>query len=447
MIFLAIIKNFYPHNIQDLKDLIQTQKKILLKGAGTSTVVPFSQIDKYIPDNLELFLVSFDQWPKKLELKEGGFLEIAGPVSWEEARTFLDQSQYELPLWPTETSAYILSGLATSASGERSFKYGPLKKYVHSLSVMNDKGEILSLSCQKKYEGPKFKRIQDKQEKTQFKNSLIFDWDLEIDPYIGSEGQLGIILSCRLQLVFKIKTSSFFVLLDAWDRDHNYKKHAELQKWSRGQKYLMACEMLDHHSLKFVGPSRFFGQDKDLIFFEIEESFLENTMDSLLKDLPFIKEEYIGQIPMSELIALRLEVPRKISDFISHHKLSKMGTDIQINSFDFEKLFILYQDMAKNLLEKKQSYLLFGHFGDCHLHFNILPDQKHALFCQELLENLYKQISVLTCMPFAEHGIGLLKQRFLPLFLSAQDRNDLKKIKNYFDPNHLFNPLGHMSKE
>ena len=60
-------------------------------------------------------------------------------------------------------------------------------------------------------------------------------------------------------------------------------------------------------------------------------------------------------------------------------------TDTIVPPENFQKLL----DSAHRLLQKsKIEYLLFGHLGDCHLHFHLIPTKEQ----QNIALNIYDQI-------------------------------------------------------
>ena len=39
----------------------------------------------------------------------------------------------------------------------------------------------------------------------------------------------------------------------------------------------------------------------------------------------------------------------------------------------------------------------------------------------------------------AEHGIGKLKKKYLPILFGKQGIREMQRVKSFFDPKHLFN--------
>ena len=107
----------------------------------------------------------------------------------------------------------------------------------------------------------------------------------------------------------------------------------------------------------------------------------------------------------------------------------------------FKELLALYREFSKQGID----YNLFGHFGDCHLHFNFFPNPDQQGFCDSLFDEFYKEIKNINGSPFAEHGIGLFKQKFIKQFYGESQINMFKSLKKKYDPENKFFPGGFMS--
>ena len=88
--------------------------------------------------------------------------------------------------------------------------------------------------------------------------------------------------------------------------------------------------------------------------------------------------------------------------------------------------------------QKGIDYNLFGHFGDCHLHFNFFPNPDQQGFCDSLFDEFYKEIKNINGSPFAEHGIGLFKQKIYKQFYGEIQINMFKSLKRKYDPENKF---------
>jgi glycolate oxidase len=74
-----------------------------------------------------------------------------------------------------------------------------------------------------------------------------------------------------------------------------------------------------------------------------------------------------------------------------------------------------------------------------------MPTPEKNDFCNQQLEKLYQKVLEWHGSPFAEHGIGLLKKKFIGSFFSKNQRDVFLKLKKQFDPKGQFFPEGFMS--
>jgi len=85
----------------------------------------------------------------------------------------------------------------------------------------------------------------------------------------------------------------------------------------------------------------------------------------------------------------------------------------------------------------------FGHVGDGNLHVNLMIDASNEME-REAAESVKRRIFELAIEMggtiSGEHGIGIMKSEFLPLALSADSIEAMKRIKSALDPNNILNP-------
>lgn len=120
----------------------------------------------------------------------------------------------------------------------------------------------------------------------------------------------------------------------------------------------------------------------------------------------------------------------------------KIGTDAQVSPKSFPDLLAFY----KSITHVGVRYCLFGHFGDAHLHFNFMPTKAESEKCQNEILKLYDNIYDWKGSPFAEHGIGLLKQKFIKRFHGLNQQGLFKDLKLEHDPHAQFFPQGFMGQ-
>ena len=121
----------------------------------------------------------------------------------------------------------------------------------------------------------------------------------------------------------------------------------------------------------------------------------------------------------------------------------KIGTDCQVAPEKFTNLLEFYRSAAKIGVR----YCLFGHFGDAHLHFNYMPTKSDSAMCQDEILKLYNNVYDWKGSPFAEHGIGLLKQKYIKRFHGKNQLGLFSDLKKEYDPHNQFFPQGFMTAQ
>jgi len=166
---------------------------------------------------------------------------------------------------PTENLAFIGGAIATSASGVRGFGYGSIRKYVRGLEVVLTTGEVINIRRGEitskgrcfKFEcgGRRFKfnlpSYQLPEVKSQAGYYVKDNMDL-IDLFIGSEGTLGVIVSCELNLQ-KMPFNIFDGLIFFPQEANAFKFIEEIKSLKRRGKLKPAClEFFDKNSLELL---------------------------------------------------------------------------------------------------------------------------------------------------------------------------------------------------
>ena len=84
-------------------------------------------------------------------------------------------------------------------------------------------------------------------------------------------------------------------------------------------------------------------------------------------------------------------------------------------------------------------YLLFGHLGDCHLHFHLIHSKKEQAIAETIYHNIVKESSRLGGVYSAEHGTGKRKRNDFIECYGIEAVNQIKLCKRSFDPKMLLN--------
>lgn len=437
-------------SVEQLQLHVNSGLKTFYLASQTSTVIPFDKLDTMLEGTC---LGDLSQMSSAMEIDDNGNLILKGAVTWKDARAFCRSKGRDVMTAPTEELACILSGFATSATGERCFGFGSLREQANWIKYVDQSGEVVTLSADKELknheifsteDGQTFlKKYQESYSKyNNFKNAPFPRMLKETDLMTGTEGQLGIVVEASLKTTELKNVSYIFMKLPRWEEDLTI--HMEIFDKVQGfRDSIYACEMIDENALSVIAIDDRIVEKGDLIFLEIDVNSFEKVYEGLLSELSGIKEEEIFEVSAAKCQALRMSIPRETFERNSRMGVTKKGTDVQTKKEDFVKLLELYREFTKLGV----AYNLFGHFGDAHLHFNFMPSKDQELICQEKLIELYENIREWQGSPFAEHGIGLIKQKFIGPYWQSAQLDLFKYLKSKMDSENIFFPQGYMNLE
>ncbi len=438
----------YFKDFEALKGHLKTHKSTLYISSQTSTVIPFQFLKDYLCPNDEDFVVAhLSGIPPEMELLNNDQLKISGGVTWHQALGYCRSLGRDLMTWPTEESANVLAGLATSATGERSFAFGSLRNQVDRIIYLNYQGEQVELDSKKTlFKHHLFENLQNElknyQEKfipyLKMKNGPIPRLMVETDLMIGTEGQLGVIQEAIFNTIPLKETRFLMIPLVRWEVDFNphFEVFEKVQSF-RGKIY--SVEFFDSNSLNYLLDSPL-EKDRDYVTLEVVEENLEEVL-GMLMSLKYTESDEIFEISRKKFHDIRGDIPRRINEVNSQRGVVKKGTDAQVDPNNFKNLLEIYAEMAG----KGIPYAVLGHFGDGHLHFNFLPNRDQMVECEGYLKEFYKKLKDLKGAPFAEHGIGIIKKGFVMDFFDSSILRVFKCLKTRLDPYDQFFPQGYLN--
>lgn len=439
-----IIKNIKDSS--ELKNHILSGIPTLYVGSQTSTVIPYEKIES------KMTLGNLSSLKPEMELTKE-HLKITGSVNWKDAKAFCQSQGRKIMTSPTEELALCLSGIATSATGERCFKFGTLREQVLEINYLDHQAVEKKLSSHKDlidhplFQNPKNKEIllQYQSEYARyrtFKNAPFPRLVKETDLMVGTEGQLGVITSALFKTTPANQEMYIFIKLPRWEE--SFESHLEIfQKVQNFRNEIDSCEHIDANSLSYLPKEDRPCENQDLIFLEVDQNKIEYLYENLILKLETVNQDQIFEMSSTKCRELRMNVPRYIFEKNQQMGVVKMGTDVQVTSENFEELLNFY----KQWKNQGVAYNLFGHFGDAHLHFNFMPSPEDVNLCQSLLEELYQFVSQIHGSPFAEHGIGVVKKKFIKNYYSKSQYQIFSLLKQNMDPKNIFFPEGFMSME
>ena len=411
--------------------------------------------------------------------------EVAGILSCEAGcvlQTLQERVQENGFMMPLDLGAkgqcQIGGNIATAAGGLNVIRYGPISRYVLGLEVVLADGTILD--CDRKL----FK------DNMGLKIPMLFN---------GSEGTLGVITKVSLMLVPKplFTAVALFTL-------PSFSALPEVLTAARKElgEILSAFEFMDASSIKLLGEGKpqllapfgsavrlsghgavtergegisgeggILGEVSVLIAVSGSSSDAEERLQTFVHGHAHdVENKVILPRNMSQARAvwdLRESVP------IALMQLSRLGRekgrlykyDISLTLQQMTEVVaavvsrVAESDRVPSLLVEPAC---FGHCGDLNLHLNVLArpraDVKHeegsggiemeldAL--QDILDKaVAEEVSCRRGSLSAEHGVGQLKKKYMPLVRGPEELRLMRSIKALFDPNGIMNPTCMLPEE
>ena len=203
-----------PETVEEISEVLANANRdrvpITISGAGTGTVggrVAFGGI-VLATDRLNQ-IKSIDAQHSRAVAQPGVILS--------DLQSSVEREGLLYPPDPTERGCFLGGTIATNASGARTFKYGPTRKYIERLKIVLSDGEVIDVrrgdvrASGRQLHVPLASRTIDvllpgfKMPHTRKNAAGYFvapDMDL-IDLFIGSEGTLGVVVEIEVRLLQK----------------------------------------------------------------------------------------------------------------------------------------------------------------------------------------------------------------------------------------------------
>lgn len=436
-----------------VKEANKTQTRITISGNGTGLNggrVPEGGI-----------VLSLEKLNKIIELNEPEkYILVQPAVILKDLQDFVEEQKLFYPPDPTERNCFIGATVATNSSGARTFKYGPTRDYVLAMRVVLANGDTIYLERGKhkveNYEAnllteqgneislavPKFQMPNTKNASGYFCTPQMD----AIDLVIGSEGTLGIITELKLKLLnFNENVLSCVVFFPTEDDAFNFIDEAREITRSGGIISARGLEFFDKLTLNFLRPDYptipestccvWFEQELD----ETEEQLTEAWLELIDKHHADAEKAWLAvdKKEQEKFKDFRHAIAWRVNETVARRGLKKIGTDISVPVEVFRNF---YKWMTKLVEDNNIEYVVYGHFGNCHPHLNMLPkDQADFVKSKELYFEICKEAVRLQGTVSAEHGIGKMKRDYLLMMYGEETIKQMAILKLCFDPNRILN--------
>jgi D-lactate dehydrogenase (cytochrome) len=463
---------YFPENEADIVKILaeayKNKTSVTISGNGTGLTgarVPEGGI-----------VISTDKLNKVIEINESEKFAIVEPGCILSDLLKLFKEKYLFyPPDPTEKNCFIGGTVSTNASGEKTFKYGPTRDYILALNIILANGEKLTLErgkcIAKKYDlslstetGRVIKLKVPDYKMPAVKNAsgyFVHENMDAIDLFIGSEGTLGVISKIKLKLLPDPAgiLSAVIFFNDEQDALNFIYSVKEKTLCTRNENSsdidALSLEYFDYQSLKFLSAD-YPGvpvNAKSAVWFEQEIS--EKNEDQLTEKWSEVIAENNGDLDNSwfafseadeeKIKWFRHAISARVNEYISSKGLKKLGTDVAVPDQYFNDFYFF----CKNEVESAGlEYVIYGHFGNSHIHLNILPRNADEIPSgRNIYKSICRRAAELGGTVSAEHGIGKLKTDYLLLMYSEEDLRKMAAVKKVLDPYLILSPGNIFKKE
>lgn len=395
------------------------------------------------------------------ETRNDGWVRLQPGVSLKELDAALEAQGLFYPPDPGEKAAFLGGTLSTNASGPRSFKYGPTRRYVRRLRLALPTGEILDVRRgQVRAEGgvlsiylearslrvPVPTYASPRTRKNVAGYFAAPDMDL-IDLFIGAEGTLGVITEAELTVLKKPESVLSGVLF--FDSEQDCFAFAE-RLWGRARTALSprVLEFFDRNSLAILAVRHEDIPERAGAALLFEQECRASEQEGLLREwterAQALKARasdcWFSHQPedLKTFRAYRYDLPVLVNEQVARSGFRKLGTDLAVPEERARAMFDFYLDQ---LPKSGIDYAIWGHLGDHHLHVNLLPKTAEQFErSRELYGTLAKQAVEWGGTVSAEHGIGKARVPYLEWMVGREGLRQMARVKKALDPNGILNP-------
>lgn len=368
-------------------------------------------------------LLSLERMNKILEIDEENFLAVLEPgvILAELYKAVEDRGLY-YPVYPEEESATIGGNVATNAAGMKAVKYGVTRNYIMGLEAVLPSGAVIET-------GGKY-----------VKNSTGYNLTQLL---VGSEGTLAVVTKIILKLIKRPKNRCYLI------------PTFESLEGAIGTVPKILKEGIVPVAIEFmVGIAMQLCQNYTGIKLPIPEApnyliiIIESDSELELKNLTERVNAICLDNGASDVFIVDTEKDmKKVSDVRAklHFAVKSLGLEDIGDAVVPRNKIPEFMNMLGEIT-RKHGILVSGsgHAGDGNVHFSVIafgtPEEEFNRKLPEILTDVFKGSVSLGGTISGEHGIGVVKKKYVPIAIKQEQIELMGKIKRVFDPNYILNP-------
>ena len=413
-----------PESVDDVRELVRqaASDRIPITCAGAQTSTTGASItDKGMLLSLRSLdrISAPDEKVRTIKVEPGA---LVGEIK----RTAAAAGLLFAPDPTSEEESTIGGAIACNASGARTFKYGATRRHVRGLKVVMASGELMEF------------RRSDLEKNTV---GYAFAHD-PIDWFIGSEGTLGIIVEAELSL---LPLPRHVVGLAVLFRSEQEALNFVIATRESSTLSARCIEYFDERAVEIARGAASAGiipaDAATMVYVEEEISDdLDSALDRWMELIEAIGADFEplvfdGEGRLREARRIRHSIPATMNERGSKYRDSggrKVSTDWAV---PYRRLPEAIQ-VARSLLQTGiEEPVIYGHAGNGHPHQNFVArNERELAIIEKAVEETLKRVLTLGGTVAAEHGIGKIKRRWLPLQMNALQISMMTAVKTELDP-------------
>ncbi|PYH42169.1 FAD-binding oxidoreductase [Aspergillus saccharolyticus JOP 1030-1] len=365
--------------------------------------------------------IDFRRMDRILELHKGDLDVVVQPaIGWEELNEKLSDEGLFFP--PDPGPGAMIGGMVgTGCSGTNAYRYGTMREWVLSLTVVLADGTTIRT------------RQRPRKSSAGYDLTRLF---------IGSEGTLGLVTEATLRLTVKPKSqnvavASFQTIQDA---------AACVTRVVEEGVPVAGLEILDDVQMKCINASQTTSRrwkESPTLFFKFagtpvgvkeQIGLVQKIVSSSAgKSFEFAR----GDAEMQELWSARKQALWSVMAMRRGPEDHVWTTDVAVPMSQLPEIIdATKQDMTESGLVAG----ICGHVGDGNFHAIILFNEAEKRAAEAVVHRMVKRAVQLEGTVTGEHGVGLVKRDYLEHELGEKTVDAMRRLKLAFDPLCLLNP-------
>ncbi|KAF3939120.1 hypothetical protein ABW19_dt0200719 [Dactylella cylindrospora] len=402
----------YPSTTEQVSEIVKicNHRKIPITAYSGGT-----SLEGHFAPTRSGVCIDFSHMDKVLALHEDDLDVVVQPaVGWEDLNEMLAEHNLFFPPDPGP-GAKIGGMVGTGCSGTNAARYGTMREWVLSLTVVLADGTII-----KTRQRPR-------------KSSAGYDLT---KMFIGSEGTLGLVTEATLKLTVKPQSES--VAVCAFPSVRNA---ADAASKVIGQGIpVAAVEILDDVQMRCInlsGTTSRSWKERPTLFFKFtgtpngvkEQISQVQAIAKACKSESF--EFATSKDERVELWSARKNALWSVMALRKHHDDQVWTTDVAV---PMSKLPDIIEETKNDMTKNDLLGSIVGHVGDGNFHCILLFGEEDREKAEAVVHRMVERAIKMEGTTTGEHGVGLVKRDYLAEELGQSTVDAMRKMKLAFDP-------------